>query len=142
MLDAAGAAIGMAVRGPRRRTLVIPASTIERIAARLLQDGRIKQGYFGVAGQTIRLETATTPQGGPAQTGLMVLRLDRNGPAHAAGILQGDIITSIAGKPIGSPRELRRSLGPDTVGRSVACTIIRAGQPLTRDVAVTERQTR
>ena len=72
----------------------------------------------------------------------MVLRLDRSGPAHQAGILQGDIITSIAGKPITSPRELRRSLGPDTVGRSVTCTIIRAGQPITLDVVVTERQVR
>jgi S1-C subfamily serine protease len=32
-LDAAGRAIGMAVLGPRRRVLVIPAATLERAAA-------------------------------------------------------------------------------------------------------------
>ncbi len=34
-IDAAGRAIGMTVYGPRRRVLVIPSATIERVAARL-----------------------------------------------------------------------------------------------------------
>ena len=140
VLNAGGACIGMAVLGPRRRTLVIPAATIERIAPDLLQNGRIKRGYLGVAGQPIRLQT--TAALGEPKIGLLVLRLDTGGPAQHAGILQGDIITSIAGKPIGSPSHLRRSLGPDTVGHTVPCAIIRAGQPVTLDVAVTERQSR
>ena len=133
VLNAAGAAIGMAAPGPRRRTVVIPASTIERIAATLLQHGRIKYGYLGVAGQPIRtLERAA----------LMVLGLDSSGPAQQAGILQGDIILSVAGKAVGSPRRLRRALGPDTVGHAVPCELIRGGQPLTVSVTVGERQSR
>ena len=47
-LDASGAAFGMAVFGPRRRVLVIPAATIERVAAKLASDGRIPRGYLGL----------------------------------------------------------------------------------------------
>ena len=123
--------------GPRRGTLVIPAATLQRISADLLQHGRIRHGYLGIAGQPIRPQSTTTDT---AQNGLLVLSLDAGGPARQAGILQGDIITAVAGKPIGSPRQLRRSLGPDTVGCSVSCALIRAGQSMTLDITVGERE--
>src|ERR1700761_6999159 len=41
VLDAQGAALGMAVIGPRRRTLVIPAATIARVAPVLEAKGRV-----------------------------------------------------------------------------------------------------
>ena len=44
VLDASGAAFGMAVFGPRRRVLVIPAATIERVADKLASHGRIRRG--------------------------------------------------------------------------------------------------
>ena len=142
VLNAVGLVIGMAVAGPRRRTVVIPAATIERIAVTLLEHGRIKYGYLGVAGQPIRPQAAAGSTGSEARTGLVVLGLDTGGPAHQAGILQGDIITSVAGKPVGSPRQLRRSLGPDTVGRAVPCEIVRAGARMTVNVTIGERQSR
>lgn len=142
VLNAAGQCIGMAVLGPRRGTLVIPSATLQRISADLLQHGRIQHGYLGIAGQPIRPQPVgpATAQNGGAGTGLLVLSLDAGGPARLAGILQGDIITAVAGKPVGSPRQLRRSLGPDTVGRSVSCLLIRAGQPMTLDITVGERE--
>ena len=46
-LDTSGAAYGMAVFGPRRRVLVIPAATIERVADKLASHGRIPRAYLG-----------------------------------------------------------------------------------------------
>jgi S1-C subfamily serine protease len=43
-LDASGQALGMAVFGPRRRTLVIPMTTIDRVADVLATKGRIARG--------------------------------------------------------------------------------------------------
>ena len=40
-LDGNGRVIGMAVRGPRGRTLIIPSATIERIASQLAEHGRV-----------------------------------------------------------------------------------------------------
>ncbi|HET8997803.1 MAG TPA: S1C family serine protease, partial [Acetobacteraceae bacterium] len=53
VLDAAGQAIGMAVLGPRRRTLVVPSATIERVANTLATHGRIARGYLGLGMQPV-----------------------------------------------------------------------------------------
>ena len=56
MFDAAGQSIGMAVFGPRRRVLVIPSSTIERVAVRLETHGYIARGYLGLGLQPVGLD--------------------------------------------------------------------------------------
>ena len=67
-LDADGQALGMAVFGPRRRTLVIPFSTINRVADVLAAKGRVARGYLGLGLQPVKLET-----GG---TGIMAMSVD------------------------------------------------------------------
>src|ERR1700686_1522483 len=47
VLDASGRAFGMAVFGPRRQVLVIPAATIERVAGKLVTHGRILAAILG-----------------------------------------------------------------------------------------------
>src|SRR5258708_736991 len=54
-LDAAGGAIGMAVRGARR-VLVIPSATIERVAGRLENHGRIARGYLRLGLQPVQVQ--------------------------------------------------------------------------------------
>src|SRR3954470_22436379 len=77
-LDAAGRAVGMAVFGPRRRVLVIPSATIERVAAQLESHGRVARGYLGLGLQPVRLEDGAI--------GAMVMTIDRDGPGTAAGV--------------------------------------------------------
>jgi S1-C subfamily serine protease len=57
-IDATGRAIGMTVFGPRRRVLVIPSATIERVAVRLEKHGRIPRGYLGLGFQLLPLRAA------------------------------------------------------------------------------------
>ena len=71
-LDASGQTLGMAVFGPRRRTLVIPTATINRVADVLATKGRIARGYVGLGLQPVKLD------GGG--TGAMVISVDAKGP--------------------------------------------------------------
>jgi S1-C subfamily serine protease len=130
-LDAAGRAFGMAVLGPRRRVLVIPAATIERVAAQLEAHGRIARGYLGLGLQPVRLDDGAV--------GAMVMNVDRSGPGAAAGIRQGDMIVAWNGEPIRSVQGLIRSLGPGSVGTVVALSIRRAGEPVQVSVTIGER---
>jgi S1-C subfamily serine protease len=129
VLDAAGSAIGMAVLGPRR-VLVIPAATIDRVASRLETHGRIARGYLGVGLQPVRLDDGV---------GAMVMNVDSAGPAAAAGMRQGDVITALNGQKLAGVRALARGLGPDSVGTVIKVAALRAGEPVAFELTVGER---
>jgi len=128
-VNASGQAVGMAVLGPRR-VIVIPSATIERVAARLETHGRIARGYLGVGLQPVRLD------GG---IGAMVMSVDKQGPAAAAGIKQGDVITGLNDEKLSGVRSLARALGPDSVGSVVDVAVSRAGQPVRFRLTIGER---
>lgn len=130
-LDASGKTLGMAVFGPRRRTLVIPMATIDRVAGQLAAKGRIARGYLGLGLQPVRLD------GGG--TGAMAISVDPKGPGAAAGVRQGDIIVAWNGEPVRGVHHLVRALGPDSVGRAVRLTLSRAGEPIEATLTIGER---
>ncbi len=132
-LDADGNVLGMAVYGPRRRTLVIPSATIDRVAEVLVAKGRIARGYLGLGLQPVKLD------GGGV--GVMAISVDANGPGAAAGVRQGDVIIAWNGEPIRGVHHIMRALGPDSVGTTIKLSLSRAGQPLELMLTIAERPT-
>jgi S1-C subfamily serine protease len=129
-LDPDGALIGMVLFGPRRRALVIPAETIDRVAPVLASKGRVGRGYLGAGLHPVRDDKVR---------GAIVMRLDDGGPARQAGLHLGDIITEWNGDAVEGPRDIIRRLGTDSVGAAVALTILRGGASQKVDVTVGER---
>jgi S1-C subfamily serine protease len=129
-LNAAGEAIGIAVLGARRRVLVIPTTTIERVAARLESHGRIARGYLGLGLQPIKLDDGI---------GAMVMNVDKDGPSAVAGIRQGDIIVGWNDEKVTGVRPLLRSLGPNSVGAVVDVKLRRGGDPVAVKLTIGER---
>ena len=130
MLDEAGRFIGMAVFGPRRRPLAIPAETIARVVAVLASRGRLARGYLGLAMQPVRAGEGR---------GLIVLGVDPGSPAAQAGVLLGDVMLALDSQPLPSVRDMLARLEPDSVGRALALDLLRAGQPLRLHLTVGER---
>jgi S1-C subfamily serine protease len=131
-LDAAGRAFGMAVFGPRRRVLVIPTATIERVAAKLESHGRIGRGYLGLGLQPVAVETGEG-------SGAMVMSVDPKGPGALAGVHQGDVIVAWNGEPIRHLQSVLRSLGSDSVGRTITLGLRRAGEARQVPLTIGER---
>jgi S1-C subfamily serine protease len=131
-LDASGQALGMAVFGPRRRTLVIPMTTVDRVADVLATKGRIARGYLGLGLQPVKLDD----EGG---TGAMAISVDAKGPGAAAGVRQGDIIVAWNGEPVRGVHQLVRALGPESVGASVRLMLRRGGEPIETTLTIGER---
>lgn len=125
-LDAEGGFVGIVLFGPRRRPLVIPAETAERVAAALSEKGFVPHGYLGAG---------LHPLGRHGQSGAMVMSIDEDGPAKAAGLVLGDVITAWNGAAVSGVRDVLGHLGPESIGRTVSLAILRAGAPAT--VAVT-----
>ena len=140
LVDAEGRFVGMAVFGSIRRTLVIPAATIERVAGQLLARGRIARGYLGAALQPIRLDGSLARRMNVAEgRGAIIVNLDPDGPGERAGLLVGDVVTTWNGQPVRGVRDLIGRLDPDSVGQTVDLGLLRAGAPASASVTIGER---
>jgi S1-C subfamily serine protease len=132
LIDAGGKVLGMAVLGPRRRALAIPASTIDRAVDQLLAKGHVARGYLGAGLQPVRLH-------GERRRGVLAISIDSDGPAAKAGLLVGDIIVQWNGEDVGRVREIMRQLGTDSIGKVVELTLLRGGGETKLSLALGER---
>jgi S1-C subfamily serine protease len=132
VMDMEKQAIGMAVFGPRRRVLVIPSSTINRVAVKLESHGRIPRGYLGLGLQPVVVDDEK-------ESAAMVVGVDPSGPGAVAGIYQGDILMTWNGERVQGLRPLLRALGPDSVGQTVTVGIRRAGKAQHVPLTIGER---
>jgi S1-C subfamily serine protease len=141
VLDAAGGLLGISTLGPRRRVLVIPAATVERVLEPLLTSGRVERGWLGAAVQPVLVPEGLQAEAGQS-LGLIVIGVSTDGPAAQAGVLAGDILLTIDETAIGSPSQLSRILDMATIGRTVSLRLIRAGRFEAVGVAIGTRPPR
>jgi S1-C subfamily serine protease len=113
----AGVGLGMAV----------PVNdTTRRIISALMQDGRVRRAYLGLA---------MTPGPVPASwrerlgrtTGLLVAEVVTGGPADRAGLRPGDLLLTVAGRPVAESQDLQRLMFAEAIGRPLAITVMRNG---------------
>lgn len=138
VLDSAGRLLGMSTAGPRRRTLVIPTTTINRVIDPLLAEGRIARGWLGVGLQPVAVPDSLREAAG-RDAGMMVVNLASGGPAAEAGVLPGDILLDLDGTPVRRVRALSAALGPEQIGKRVSLRLLRAGALQTLAVVVAPR---
>jgi len=124
-IDTSGGVLGIATAAAIRGLgVVIPASIAWKTAATVLEHGRVKRGYLGLAGQPVRL---TDRQRGAElpEDALLVVGVTPGSPADGAGILVGDVMIEFDGHPVGSPEDLLELLAGDRVGRRVTLRVSR-----------------
>ena len=138
LIDAWGRLVGMNTSGVLRGvSLAVPARTIARIAQTLVEHGRVRRGYLGVGVQPARL---AKPHGASGQTtGLLVASVEESSPAEKGGLLLGDVLLTLGGKPLASMDDLLAALGGDVVGRSASLEVMRGGKTSTIQVTIGER---
>jgi S1-C subfamily serine protease len=120
--------------------VVIPASIALKTAAAVLEHGRLKRGYLGIAGQPVTLPEGQR-QDDEHQTALLVVAVTAGSPAASAGVLVGDVMLAFDGKPVESPEDLLDLLVGDRVGRTVPLRILRGRDSVDLNVTVGERTT-
>ena len=117
---------------------MVPSAAAWHTAATLAQQGHIKRGYLGLSSQPVELPTAQRVAGQP-ESGLLVVRVEPDSPAAIAGLLLGDVLISIDGKPVADTDDLQAHLTGDRVGATVAVDVIRGGAPQTLSLTIGQR---
>jgi S1-C subfamily serine protease len=137
-LDDQGRAYGINTSGlSRLASLVIPASTVDRVSAELEKKGHVGRAYLGVGMQPVRLSAKL--QGAlklSSEIGIMIAGVEPDGPAEKAGVMLGDVLVALDGKPLTG---LRSVLIGAQIGKSVKASIIRGGALIEAVITIGER---
>jgi S1-C subfamily serine protease len=144
LVDAQGQVVGINTSGlSRSMTLAIPVATVNRVVEQLLTKGRIARGYLGLGMQPVRLpDKVKNDHNLPGNGGLIVVSVEASGPAEKAGVLMGDVIISLDGKPVTDTHDVQSVLDPDRVGKTIPVRILRGGTPADLSLTVGERPAR
>src|SRR5882762_5559028 len=127
VINTLGEVLGLATSGLSRLAgLAVPASTVNRIVNELLTRGHISRGYLGLGLQPIVVPDGLANRlklSGPG--GVIVLSVEPDGPSERAGLLIGDILVALDGKPIKDTDDVQSVLEPGFVGKPVAAVLVR-----------------
>jgi S1-C subfamily serine protease len=113
----------------------IGSDTAVDVAARLMRDGRVRRSRLGIAGQTVPLDRRVVQRLGlSAPTAVMIAELLPDGPAERDGLMKGDVLLNLGGKPVSGVDDLHRLLIADLAGTDQTVEIMRAGRLVTKTV--------
>jgi len=128
LADASGQVIGIntAVAGVGLGLAVPINSTTRRIIAALLRDGRVRRAYLGLVSTPGPLPADLTAKTG-RRTGLRVVEVVTDSPAHRAGLTGGDLLLTADRRPVTDAQSLQRLLFDDCIGRPLPITVWRRG---------------
>ena len=111
----------------------IPVSVARMVMESIVKDGRVTRGWIGVEPNDLSPELAET-FGVKVSAGVIITGVLQSGPAAQAGILPGDVITGVAGKPVVNVSELLSNVATLTPGSAFRFSLVRRDQRIELDV--------
>jgi S1-C subfamily serine protease len=110
-------------------------NTAKFVAGRLIKEGRIHRGYIGVAGQNVPLHRILIRGHHlPVNSGILVVGVEENSPAHRARVQEGDIVVGLNEHPVADIDALHRRLADYQTGERTSLIVVRGTEKLSLNV--------
>ena len=123
--------INTAIFGPNGGNVgigfAIPTNMMKSLTDQIIEFGEVRRGLLGIKGQDIDSGLADAMNLDASQ-GAFVSEVDPDSAAEKGGILAGDIITQINGRPVVSFQELRAKVASKGAGAELELTVLRKGK--------------
>src|SRR5450631_2271611 len=146
LVDANGNLIGInsAIYSPNGGSLgigfAIPVSTAKKIMEQIIQTGSVVRGWIGVAVQDLTPELLESFKLGSTQ-GVLIAEVVRGSPADRAGVRAGDILLSIADKPLSDSNIMLETISALQPNKVATLKLLRNQSEIAVQVKVGKRPT-
>jgi S1-C subfamily serine protease len=136
LVDSRGEVVGIntaIISGAQGICFAVPVSTAQLVIPQLITEGRVRRGWIGVSGQSIRLSRRRVQLSHLSAAGaVLVTEVAPSSPAEAAELKPRDIIVGFGESVVGGIDDLQRLLTRESIDRAVQITVLREGAPMTR----------
>jgi S1-C subfamily serine protease len=132
LVSSAGEVIGIntaVIMGAQGICFAVAANTANFVAGEIARHGRVRRAFIGVGAATTPIPRRIALRLDLEQTnGARLISVDQSGPAAHAGLLTGDLVIALDGKPVHGVADLLRALDADKINRTVSVDFLRRSE--------------
>jgi S1-C subfamily serine protease len=143
LVSSAGEVIGIntaIIMGAQGICFAVASNTANFVLGEIARHGRVRRAYIGLGGGTAPIPRRIALRFGLAQTtGARILSIEQSGPADHAGLLTGDMIIALDGRPVKGVEDVLRLLDADKIDRTISIDILRRSEQKRVWIGPTER---
>ncbi|MDP8078758.1 outer membrane-stress sensor serine endopeptidase DegS [Phocoenobacter skyensis] len=115
-------------------SFAIPITLANKVMAKIIQDGRVIRGYFGVGTELFY----SAKQLGVGERGVVVTSVTKDGPAERGGVKPNDLILRIGNVEAESPRQMMEAIAEMRPDTQVEVLVLRQGKEKMLHVTIGE----
>lgn len=116
-------------------SFAIPTSIVHKVVSDLKEYGTVQRAVLGIAGTNIT-SAATEKYDLKVSQGALVMEVADRSSAKQAGLVEGDVITSIDGHSISTMSDLQEAISTHKPGDKVRMSVDRKGKAMTIDLVL------
>jgi len=144
VVNSRGSILGIATSALSRVAgLAIPTSDVTRVTNQLIEKGYVPQGYLGIGVYSVPVpESLKSKLALQNSSGILILNVEKGGPAERGGVLLGDLLISLNSTAMEKVEDLQTFCASGVIGKAVNARFIRAGGLFETSIVAGERPQR
>lgn len=116
----------------------VPIDIAMQTLSDIVQFGRVVRGWLGVEAEPLSPQLARSADL-QSDAGIVITRTISGGPAELGGLLRGDIIIGIRGKPVNDPIDIVQAIKESRPGDVITIEYLRDGKATSLNVTLQEQ---